>query len=408
MRKAANSQTMRKPSHPFLALALLLAGAAVVVVLMLESPSTAFSARLEVNQIREATTDVESHQPEANSSNSRVDQTPTKKRARVVYLGSNRQVETRDGRLTLGKQPGSLVLGRACTTVGSEYQPGELTDIRIESLTIYENPDDLNALFPDPKAKTKPVLVFVHGFYVEFEEAIQRVTQIVHELDFDGHVVLYTWPSVFKVTLEGYGDDQQAIQASVNSCCRFIGNLSDHFGAQNVQVLAHSLGCRLIAKTLHKIHREEMAGSDPLIQNLIFAAPDIELDNFHRYYLSALTTGAQRVSIYFSSKDATLELAERLDGRPPRLGRIGLPRGSHPVIEAVDYSSLPGGLWNMSTHNLYREHPAIVQDLRGVLSGSTPLSDRKLKDGLVQLIVQSAENRKSDSTVVTLTRGNQK
>lgn len=387
MRTPAKSQTTRKPIL-ILTLALLLFGAPLVIQQVLESWVMACGSQATIDQKRETATEVRQNHPKKNPGNRQTGQKQTEKpkrsilRHQVVNFASNRQwVKDANGRPVFGKQPGpTLVLGRAHTVVGDGYQPGDLTDISIESLAIQENPDDLNALFPDPNAKSKPVLVFVHGFRVEFEEAIQRVTQIVHELDYDGHVFLYTWPSVFELTFEAYVQDQNAIDASVKSCCLFLGNLADHFGGEKVQILAHSLGCRLIAKTIQSLLSEESAGKEKIFQNLIFAAPDIELDNFKQSYLPALKVAARRVTIYFSSKDGDLALAESLDRRPPRLGRKGLPLGSHPLaklVEFVDYSPL-GGWWTMKTHNLYREHPAMVHDLRGVLSGSISSSHRKL------------------------------
>jgi esterase/lipase superfamily enzyme len=45
------------------------------------------------------------------------------------------------------------------------------------------------------KAKTRDVLLFVHGYNTRFEEAVYRLAQIVHDSRAPALPILFTWPS---------------------------------------------------------------------------------------------------------------------------------------------------------------------------------------------------------------------
>ena len=142
-------------------------------------------------------------------------------------------------------------------------------------------------------------------------------------------------------------------------------------------------GCRLVAKAVQSANREGQTENGitlPRFANVIFAAPDVKVANFITRYMTSLTAVTRRLSVYFSTRDGVLVLAERMDGGSPRLGQTGMATDNKTVLELVDYSVIPGGLMNLSTHNRYREYPVMIKDIRGVLTGSIPASHRQLLD----------------------------
>ena len=52
----------------------------------------------------------------------------------------------------------------------------------------------------------RDLLVFIHGYNVDFESAVQRTAQIAVDLPFEGVPVCYSWPS--QGSLLGYSIDE--------------------------------------------------------------------------------------------------------------------------------------------------------------------------------------------------------
>ena len=95
---------------------------------------------------------------------------------------------------------------------------------------------------------SRNILVFVHGFNTSFEDAAVRAAQIAADLNFDGTIVLFSWPSAASVT--SYVRDQQAARNAGFHLLRLLrGTL---FAAQpdHVELLAHSMGSEVVAKAL--------------------------------------------------------------------------------------------------------------------------------------------------------------
>lgn len=305
-------------------------------------------------------------------------------RQQCICVGTDRlQVKTDDDSIRFGTSSGPLRYVRCEVSVGNGYKRGQLEDISVESIALVKDIRKLpQPVKPNVNGDGPRALVFIHGFFVGFEESIRRAMQIVHELDYRGAVFVYTWPSVFQMSPDGYRADKAVVARSVKSFARFLQDLTTQYGGGSLQILAHSLGCRLVSKavqTLDAGDRAKKKAKPRKIDNIIFAAPDIEVANFSRRYVEPLTEISRRLTIYHSSRDQLLKFAEKVDKRGPRLGRTGASRADLRVsVEFVDYSRLPGGHFNLRTHNLYREHPAIVKDIRGVLVDTIPRSIRDL------------------------------
>ena len=84
------------------------------------------------------------------------------------------------------------------------------------------------------------VLVYVHGFNVGFDEALDRAAQIVADSRFGGVAMLFTWPT--KHELFGYVSDKDSAMASRDALQNLLQDVSATPGVGKVHVLAHSMG----------------------------------------------------------------------------------------------------------------------------------------------------------------------
>jgi len=89
------------------------------------------------------------------------------------------------------------------------YRPDPQRDFYVTSTIPVDSNRFIQRLAADlALSHARDLLVFVHGYNVSFEDAAVRAAQVAADLNFDGSVLLFSWPSAASVT--GYVRDQQS------------------------------------------------------------------------------------------------------------------------------------------------------------------------------------------------------
>ncbi|MGC3972319.1 MAG: alpha/beta fold hydrolase [Pirellulales bacterium] len=102
------------------------------------------------------------------------------------------------------------------------------------------------------------VLVFIHGFNNSFEEAAKRTAQFAYDLRFPGAPILFSWPS--QGTVAQYQADSNEAERSQPHFQEFLKNLLSDSKAKRVHLVAHSMGNRILARTLVELAKDGGAG----------------------------------------------------------------------------------------------------------------------------------------------------
>ena len=92
------------------------------------------------------------------------------------------------------------------------------------------------------QSSERDLLVFIHGFNVDFESAVQRTAQIAVDLPFHGVPVCYSWPS--QGSLLGYTIDENNAAWTTSHLRAFLEELAETSGADSINLVAHSMGNR--------------------------------------------------------------------------------------------------------------------------------------------------------------------
>ena len=232
----------------------------------------------------------------------------------------------------------------------------------------------------------RDVLLFVHGFNTNFDEARFRLAQIVVDGGFNGIPVLFSWPS--KGSLFAYGSDRESAMASRDALQHVLEVLAAEPDVGKVHVLAHSMGAWLAMEALRA---EAIAGHPDLdghLGDIMLAAPDIDLEVF-RQQMARLGSFAH-VSIFAANNDRALNLSGMLADRP----RVGALDPANPAdrqaikdlgVQVVDLSRESIGLIG---HATYAAAPQVIRgigaelgaarsedhDTQAVLDGTEPLA----------------------------------
>ncbi|SMP43995.1 Esterase/lipase superfamily enzyme [Neorhodopirellula lusitana] len=223
------------------------------------------------------------------------------------------------------------------------------------------------------------LLVFIHGYNVDFESAVHRTAQISVDLPFQGVPVCYSWPS--QGTLLGYPIDENNAAWTVGHLKEFLGELVEQSGAKSIHVVAHSMGNRAMTSALQQLALTH-PHDGPLFDRVVLAAPDVDADLFRKDLAPALTQVARHVTLYASSSDQALIASKQVHGYP-RAGETG----DHlVVVNGVDTIDVSGIDLSLLGHSYYGDSEPMLRDLFEVLLSRLPASQR---DTLVSRDFQS-------------------
>jgi esterase/lipase superfamily enzyme len=267
---------------------------------------------------------------------------------------------------------GTLTYGRAEVTIPDSHEKGKLEKPRMFRLQFREDPEKhvvlLTLVERDAstwksevaqglKACTTPdVLLFVHGYNVDFECAARRAAQFAYDLEFQGACVLYSWPSE-GATLKYTVDEDNALW-TVDHFEEVLTTVMTELGAGSVHAVAHSMGSRVLAEGLRRVDVGTFPAGSAALREVVFAAPDINTDTFQNF-IKKFHTRAGRFTLYASNGDKALACSQTLH-KYPRAGDAGDSIVLASGLETIDASAVDSALMG---HSYFCENRIIIQDL---------------------------------------------
>ncbi|QDV83206.1 alpha/beta hydrolase [Planctomycetes bacterium TBK1r] len=306
--------------------------------------------------------------------------------ASAVLLSGTASIEKHG--VTYNADRGTLVKGIAEVTVPDTHQRGmverpsllrfEIREDQQEHIVLTSAVELSDSDFERRLAETvalspsQDLLVFIHGYNVDFQSAIRRTAQIAVDLPFEGVPVCYSWPS--QGTLLGYTVDENNAAWTQTHLKQFLLDLAHQSGARSINVVAHSMGNRPTAGALVEIGWQQQFDTEPspLFDRVVLAAPDVDADRFRRDLAPALTSIAEHVTLYASSDDQALIASKQVHGYP-RAGESGDDIVVVPGVETIDVSGIDLSLLG---HSYYGDAPSMLQDLYQLVRNRLPATQR--------------------------------
>lgn len=269
----------------------------------------------------------------------------------------------------------------------------DLEDVSsIESLTALGEGAFLNRLRMNAD---RPIVIFIHGYNNSFADSIRRGATIQEDIAAKSTVISYTWPSDGE--LLSYGYDESSTDTAEQNFKLFMDKITGAVDAENISIIAHSMGSRLLTKYLASLPERGIDAGQMKFNEIIFAAADISTSFFRQKEEAPfdpnapISSYAQRITIYSSEHDRPLGLSRKLH----RDQRLGLADQSsiyvEPDIIAIDASLIDPAKWYQkfsfaTRHSYVFDKEAGVRDLTRLLKGedsaARPGMARRMKNQL--------------------------
>jgi esterase/lipase superfamily enzyme len=244
----------------------------------------------------------------------------------------------------------------------------------------------LSAALASRSRGDRDVVIFVHGFNNNFAEGLYRLAQMSHDLKMPGIPVHYAWPS--RGAALGYVADRDSALFSRDGLEQLI-NQTEAAGAENVILVAHSMGSALLMESLRQLAIRGDKQSLDRIGGVILISPDIDVDVF-RSQARVLGALPQPFVIFGSDRDRILGLSARLTGEPERLGNLtDISRLADLEVTYVDSGAFNEGAGHFNLGN----SPALISLLDQIGDVDAFLArDRRSRTGLLPGIVLTVRN----------------
>lgn len=263
------------------------------------------------------------------------------------------------------------------------------------SVTAYEEKAFEQALRADIKRHDGRALVFIHGFNTKFDDAVYRMTQLVHDADYDGTPVLFSWASSGRITDYVYDNNSAtAARDRLEATLRLLVRA----GAKRVDILAHSMGNWVTMEALRQLAITNDRDLDGHLGDVLLASPDIDVDVF-KTQMERYGQPEKPFIVLLSGDDRALRLSSIIAGNRPRVGDYGNAEELAKLgVIVVNVSNIAAG--DRLNHSKFADNPVLVKLIGDRLSQGDNLSsseeeltDRvgRVTSGIGQVVTTAAD-----------------
>lgn len=217
---------------------------------------------------------------------------------------------------------GSTPIVRIWKKVTGQPTDAKLKLLAIEAGTSESFVGDLRASLSQLPEGQRDLVLFIHGYNVDFESAAIRAAQVGRDLELPGPMVFYSWPS--KATLPGYSADEATIDRTLPKFRDFLNLLIAIPEASAVNVIAHSMGNRLLQRAM-QLFAERNDPEAKRFGHVVLAAPDIDRDTFRQAaadYARLKANPDRRTTVYFNKSDFAVSISGWIH-QESRAGTLG-------------------------------------------------------------------------------------
>jgi esterase/lipase superfamily enzyme len=203
---------------------------------------------------------------------------------------------------------------------------------------------------------SRPILLFVHGYDVTFEDAITSGARLALDMRLPITPVVYTWASGGSPL--SYLHDEDTVRVSTLNFTTFLYRLLTT-QKRPVVIVAHSMGARIVTGALAELSRRNCACK--ALAKIVLAAPDLNVMELNAQWSALQQFGKNKWTIYASSNDIALTLSHIIH----HYQRVGDPRPSLFISKGSDTVDASGASSALDSwgHSYVVGNPMVAADI---------------------------------------------
>lgn len=315
-----------------------------------------------------------------------------------IFIATTRKRSDDPNKVFDGQRSATLNFARVNVTVPAVHETGQIERrkrgksndpskyfMATEVVGYDTGPKFSNALNADIAARGGRVMLFVHGYNTGFDDAVYRLTQIVHDAGYPGTPVLFSWASGASTT--SYVYDKESASAARDQL-EVTLRMLEQSGARRIDIVAHSMGTWVTMETLRQMAITGDRDVGGKLGDVVLASPDIDVDVF-KSQMRRYGKPDKPFILLLSNDDRALRLSGLIAGSRPRVGdyRNAADLADYGVT-VVDLSGAKGN--DSFNHTKFADNPALVKELGQRLRRDDGFaSDRDVTDRIKQLSQQA-------------------
>src|ERR1700730_4102377 len=216
------------------------------------------------------------------------------------------------------------------------------------------------------------VLLFVHGFNVQFYEAAISTARLATSMQLPLVPVFYSWPS--QGAVKGYWRDEDTVSTSVVRFTPFLSRLLSG-PADEVVIVCHSMGARVVTRALGELARNNT--NLTALKKVVYAAAALDAEEFTSQLPSLRRIPNVGITLYAASDDLALRLSKFIH----QFRRLGESDGGVYLAAGVDTidASSTTSMFHAVGHSYIVGSPALAADISDWVSQDLPPTVRGLQ-----------------------------
>ena len=224
--------------------------------------------------------------------------------------------------------------------------------------------------------------LFVHGIQNSFDSAVRQAGTLAFGLNLPQPMVVFAWSTDSGLSPTAYA----RCRAQVPAAARALSDLLRDEEPNNFDILAHSLGCKVVCAALAQNDKDAPSAppADPLA-NVILVAPDVNKEDFGSVFLTPEGAASRHTTVYVARNDKALVFSSLLNGSA-RAGAGINPStpvevlyddnaGDTSRVEIVDATFVNNA---HTSHGYFYQNRAALADLQNLLRNDIPACQRQL------------------------------
>ncbi len=286
-----------------------------------------------------------------------------------------------------GQQGPGLTLGKAVVTVPKERDVGTIPRPSLDFVLLFRKEDPSReftlakvdvldaASFQrgmgnqanDAKRYKRQALIFVHGYWVAFDDALYHAAQLAHDMAFDGPVVTFSWAS--RGSAASYFYDRETARGSNGALRDLLAEVAKNPGIDAVNIIAHSMGNDPLIEVLKEQVAIKESGGQPIpmkLKEVVFASPDVPRSAMEKLSGKLQSMLGASGTLYASGSDIALKASNILAHERAGYVSTNVPPLILPDVDTIDVTRAS---WMFSLgHSTFSQRRHIIDDLELLFS----------------------------------------